>query len=186
MAPLRNSSRQLISRRPGPCRLWLHRNRCGRTSTRPCRGATCVARLVREAVARHDPRVGGGGQRRRRRAGNADAAPERAPKRTRAAVAPAAAAQRGGSATPAPHGETGAASGQTPAPRLPATAPPRPPAPEPAAGVAPDGAAAGAPAGLASQLTRDSAHGPRRSPPRRPIPAAVRRHIWQRDGGRRG
>ena len=191
-----------------------------------------VARLVREAVARHDPRVGGGGQRRRRRAGNADASPERAPKRTRAAAAPAAAAQRGGSATPAPQGEIGAASGQTPAPRLPATAPPRPPAPaapasgarqdtvplatpetaaaakftsgtapdgtdaaplppgappEPAVGVAPpDGKAAGAPSGLASQITRDAAHGPRRSPPRRPIPAAVRRHVWQRDGGRCG
>ena len=44
-----------------------------------------VARVVREAVARHDPRGGGSGQRRRRSAGSAGASPRRAPKETRAA-----------------------------------------------------------------------------------------------------
>ena len=36
----------------------------------------------------------------------------------------------------------------------------------------------------ASQFTRDARRGPRRSPLRRPIPAAVRRQVWLRDGGR--
>ena len=44
-----------------------------------------VARVVREAVTRHDPRGGGSGQRRRRSAGSAGASPRRAPKETRAA-----------------------------------------------------------------------------------------------------
>ena len=51
-----------------------------------------VARLVREAVARHDPRGGGRGQ--RRSAGSAGASPRRAPKTTRAAGAAAGTAQR--------------------------------------------------------------------------------------------
>ena len=58
-----------------------------------------------------------------------------------------------------------------------------PPAPESAVAVPPDGGAAGAAAGSSSHISRDSPHGPRRSPSRRPIPAAVRRHIWQRDEG---
>ena len=45
-----------------------------------------VARVVREAVARHDPRGGGSGQRRRRSAGSAGASPRRAPKETRTAA----------------------------------------------------------------------------------------------------
>ena len=53
-----------------------------------------VARLVREAVARHDPRGGGNGQRRRRSAGSGSASPRRAPKKTRAAGTAAAPAQR--------------------------------------------------------------------------------------------
>ena len=51
-----------------------------------------VARLVREAVPRHDPRGGGSGRRRRRSAGSAGASPRRAPRETRAvgaAVGPA-------------------------------------------------------------------------------------------------
>ena len=44
-----------------------------------------LARVVREAVTRHDPRGGGSGQRRRRSAGSAGASPRRAPKETRAA-----------------------------------------------------------------------------------------------------
>ena len=179
-----------------------------------------VARLVREAVARHDPRGGGRGQRRRRREGNADAALERAPARTRPAGASAAVTQCDGSDTAATQDKTGAASGQTPAPRAPATAPLRPPAPAaPARGArqdavpsvapettaapkftgatSPDGADA-APVALGASPAADPAVGvavdgeaggapdPRRSPPRRPIPAAVRRHVWQRDGGRCG
>ena len=192
-----------------------------------------VARLVREAVARHDPRGEGRGQRRRRREGNADAALERAPARTRPAGASAAVTQCDGSDTAATQDKTRAASGQTPALRAPATAPLRPPAPaapargarqdavpsvapettaapkftgatspdgadaapvalgaspaaDPAVGVADGDEAAGVPAGLAYPLARDAAHGPHRAPPRRPIPAAVRRHVWQRDGGRYG
>ena len=84
-----------------------------------------VARVVREAVTRHDPRGGGRGQR-RKGADSAGASPRRAPKetraagptggpaqrvgessgrapnRTRAAVAPVAPARRTGGATPAP------------------------------------------------------------------------------------
>ena len=58
------------------------------------------------------------------------------------------------------------------------------PAPEPAPGVVPDGGPPGASAGAAAHTTRDSVHRRHQSPPRRPIPAAVRRHIWQRDEGR--
>ena len=53
-----------------------------------------VARMVREAVAWHDPRGGGSGPR-RRRAGSAGASRERAPNKTRADGAAAAPAQRG-------------------------------------------------------------------------------------------
>ena len=55
-------------------------------------------------------------------------------------------------------------------------------APHPALGVSPDGGPSGASAGAATHTTRvRSRH---QSPPRRHIPAAVRRHVWQRDGGR--
>ena len=54
-----------------------------------------VARVVREAVARHDPRGGGRGQR-RKGAGRAGASPRRAPKETRAAGAAGGPAQRVG------------------------------------------------------------------------------------------
>ena len=53
-----------------------------------------VARVVREAVARHDPRGGGSGQRRRRSADSAGASPRRTPNKTRAAGAAARPAQR--------------------------------------------------------------------------------------------
>ena len=53
-----------------------------------------VARLVRDAVARHDPRGGGSGQRRRRSAGSAGASPRQAPKETRAAGPTGGPAQR--------------------------------------------------------------------------------------------
>ena len=55
-------------------------------------------------------------------------------------------------------------------------------APQPALGVSSDGGSSGASAGAAEHTTRvRSSH---QSPPRRHIPAAVRRHVWQRDGGR--
>ena len=72
-----------------------------------------VARVVREAVARHDPRGGGRGQR-RKGAGRAGASPRRAPKETRAAGAAGGPAQRvGESSGRAPNrtGAAGAASG---------------------------------------------------------------------------
>ena len=63
-----------------------------------------VARLVRDAVARHDPRGGGSRQRRRRSAGSAGASPRRAPKETRAAGPAGGPAQRvGESSGPAPN-----------------------------------------------------------------------------------
>ena len=288
-----------------------------------------VARVVREAVTRHDPRGGGSGQRRRRSAGSAGASPRRAPKETRtagpaggpaqrvdessgrtpnrtpAAVAPVAPAPRRGGATPAPLGNTAATERQNPigvlanaappsqsAPAAPfdgaraggvpsdasaataapqaapavlsdgaraggapsgapaATAAPKfasgaladgsragtavpgspvaTSAPERALGVSPDGgpsgasdgaagvvsaagfsARAGVPgspvataaaksvlgvlpdggppdasAGAAEHTTREPVHSRHHSPPRRHIPAAVRRHVWLRDGGR--
>ena len=221
-----------------------------------------VARLVREAVAQHDPRGGGHGQR-RRSAGSAGTSPRRAqnktraagaavgpaqgvnessrraPNRTRAAGAPTAPAQRGGGDTPAPQGDTTAAGRQNPITMLANAAPPSQPAPaalldgaraggapagapaaaahaataapkfasdaladgshagaavpvspaatsapESALGVFPDGGSPGASAGAAGHTARDSVHSSHQSPPRRHIPAAVRRHLWQRDGGR--
>ena len=112
-----------------------------------------VARLVRDAVARHDPRGGGNRHRRRRSAGSAGASPRRAPKtrraagaaagpaqgvsessrrapnRTPAAAAPAAPARRGSGATPAPRGDTAAAERQNPIAMLANAAPPRQSAP---------------------------------------------------------
>ena len=232
-----------------------------------------VARVVREAVARHDPLGGGSGQRRRRSAGSAGTSPRRAPNRTRAAGAPAAPPQRGGGDTPAPHGDSAAAGRQNPIAMVANAAPPSQaapaalsdgvpsaahdgtaapqfaggasadgsdagaavpvspvatpapelvlgvsseggpsgaaagaaggasadgshagagvpvspvatPAPELALGVSPDGGPPGASAGAAAHTTRDSVHSSHQSPPRRHIPAAVRRHVWQRDGGR--
>ena len=264
-----------------------------------------VARIVREAVARHDPRGGGSGQRRRRSAGNAGSAgasPRRAPKETRAAgpaggpaqradessgrapnrtradVAPVVPARRRDGATPAPPGDTAATERQNPIGVLASAAPPSQSAPaapldraraggvpsgapaatsapkfafgaladgsqagtavpgspvatsaperalgvspdggpsgasdgaagvasaagfsarggvpgspvataapEPALGVFPDGGPPDASAGTAAHTTREPVHRRHQSPPRRHIPAAVRRHVWLRDGGR--
>ena len=68
-----------------------------------------VARLVRDAVARHDPRGGGSGQRRRRSAGSAGVSPRRAPKETRAAGPAGGPAQRGGESSPRTPNKTRAA-----------------------------------------------------------------------------
>ena len=234
-----------------------------------------VARVVREAVVRHDPRGGGNGQRRRRSAGSAGASSSRAPKtrraagaaagpaqgvsessgrtpnRTRAAVAPAAPTRRGGGDTPAPPGDSAATERQNPVAMLASAAPPQQSAPaaladgtraggapsaapaarsdgaraggvpssapaaaaaprfvggaaadgvdagasvsvwpvatsapEPACGVSSDGGPSVAAAGAAAHTPREPVHSRHQSPPRRHIPAAVRRHIWQRDGGR--
>ena len=260
-----------------------------------------VARLVRDAAARHDPRGGGNGHRRRRSAGSAGASPRRAPNKTHAAGAaagpaqrvnessrrapnrtgaaatPAAPARRGGGDTPAPKGNSAATERQNPIAMLASAAPPQqsapaaladgalaggapsaapaarsdgvraggvpsgapaaaaaPPsapaalldgaraggaplgapaataapqfasgaladgshvgagvpgspvassAPQPALGVSPDGGPSRASAGAAAHTTREPVCS-RQSPPRRHIPAAVRRHIWLRDGGR--
>ena len=48
----------------------------------------------------------------------------------------------------------------------------------------PDGGPSGASAGAAAHRTGDSVRSRHQSPPRRHIPAAVRRHVWLRDGGR--
>ena len=68
-----------------------------------------VARLVREAVDRHDPSRGGRGQRRRQSASSASEAPAGTPSARRCAGAAADALRTAGSATPAPECETGAA-----------------------------------------------------------------------------
>ena len=57
-------------------------------------------------------------------------------------------------------------------------------APEPALGVSLGGGPSGASAGAAAHTTREPVHSRHQSPPRRHIPAAVRRHVWLRDGGR--
>ena len=51
-------------------------------------------------------------------------------------------------------------------------------------GVLPDGGPPDASAGAAEHTTREPVHSRHHSPPRRHIPAAVRRHVWLRDGGR--
>ena len=50
--------------------------------------------------------------------------------------------------------------------------------------VSPDDGPSGASARAAAHTTREPVHSRHQSPPRRHIPAAVRCHIWQRDGGR--
>ena len=58
-------------------------------------------------------------------------------------------------------------------------------APEPALGVDPDGGPSGASSAVAAAHTgRGSVRNSHQSPPRRHIPAAVRRHVWHRDEGR--
>ena len=85
------------------------------------------------------------------------------------------------SAAPAPQSTSnGPADSADATPVPPAT----PPAPELACGVPPARGAGGTPLGASPRCTRDAPPGPHRPPPRRPIPAAVRRHVWLRDGGR--
>ena len=146
-----------------------------------------VARVVREAVTRHDPRGGGRGQR-RKGAGSAGASPRRAPKETRAAGAaggpaqredessprapnrtpaagvPGAPARRRGGATSAPQGDAVATERQNPIAMLANAAPPRQSAPAALldgarAGGAPSGAPAATPAPkFASGALADGSH----------------------------
>ena len=133
-----------------------------------------VARVVREAVTRHDPRGGGSGHRRRRSADSAGASPRRtpnktrpaaaaagpaqrvhessrrAPNRTRASAAPAAPARRGGGDTPTPQGDTAATERQNPIAMLANAAPPSQSAPAALAdGARAGGVPSGAPAAAA-------------------------------------
>ena len=57
-------------------------------------------------------------------------------------------------------------------------------APKSVLGVFPDGGPPDAAAVAAAHTSREPIHSSRESPRRRHIPAAVRRHIWHRDGGR--
>ena len=85
-----------------------------------------VARVVREAVTRHDPRGGGSGQRRRRSADRAGASPRRAPKETRVAGAAVGPAQRGDESSPrAPNRARAAVAPGAPARRRSATSAPQ-------------------------------------------------------------
>ena len=140
-----------------------------------------VARVVREAVARHDPRGGGRGQR-RKGAGRAGASPRRAPKETRAAgaaggpaqrvgessgrapnrthavVAPVAPARRRGGATPAPPGDTVATERQNPIGVLANAAPPSQSGPAaPLDGARAGGVPSGAPAATAAPKSAPAA-----------------------------
>ena len=147
-----------------------------------------VARVVREAVTRHDPRGGGSGQRRRRSAGSAGASPQRAPKetraagpaggpaqrvdessgrtpnRTRATGPPVAPARLTGGTTPAPPGDTAATDRQNPIGVLASVAPPSQSAPSaPLDGARAGGAPSGAPAAtsapkFASGALADGSH----------------------------
>ena len=166
-----------------------------------------VARLVREAVDRHDPSRGGRGQRRRQSASSASDAPAGTPSARRSVGAARDARPTAGSATPAPECETGAAvqrrhpvpvSLSEVPPRAAAALPPAqsgPPAgdgtgvaaasaaapvPQSAPGTSPAGGRTGAATGTAPRA-RGRAW-PAAS--RRAIPAAVRRLVWQRDQGR--
>ena len=84
-------------------------------------------------------------------------------------------------APPAPHFASGGPADGAEFPPLP---PGTPPAPEVAGDVPLARGAGGTPTESSPQFTRDAPRGPRRPPVRRPIPAAVRRHVWLRDGGR--
>ena len=169
-----------------------------------------VARLVREAVDRHDPSRGGRGQRRRQSASSASEAPAGTPAARRSAGAARDARPTAGSATPAPECETGgAAQRRHPVPVSLSAVPPRAaaalppaqsgppagdrtgvaaaPADTPAPHSAPDTSPAGGRTGAATGTTPAAPGARGRAWPaasRRAIPAAVRRLVWQRDQGR--
>ena len=121
-------------------------------------------------------------------AANAAAAPQSAPAAlsdgARAGGVPAGAPAVAAPAAAAPQFAGGAAANGADAGAGVQVSPFATGAPERVLGVYPDGGPSGASAGAAAHTTRDSVHRRRQSPPRRHIPAAVRRHVWHRDGGR--
>ena len=86
-----------------------------------------------------------------------------------------------GGAPPAPQSARGGSADITDAAAVSRGAPP---ARQFTGGGPPRHGAGGALAGASQQCTRDALRGPRRLQVRRPIPAAVRRRVWLRDGGR--
>ena len=147
-----------------------------------------VARLVREAVDRHDPSRGGRGQRRRQSASSASDAPAGTPSARRCAGAARDARPTAGSATPAPECETGAAAQRRhPVPVSLSEVPPRAAAALPPAqsgppagdrtGVAAASAAAPVPQSAPGTSARDhpvqAAHLPAAGPVRLPVPHRV-------------
>ena len=138
-----------------------------------------VARVVREAVTRHDPRGGGRGQR-RKGAGSAGASPRRAPKETRAAGAEVGPAQRVGESSPRAPNRTGAAGAAAEPAQREDESSPRAPNRTPAAGVpgAPArrrGGATSAPQGdaVATERQNPIAMLANAAPPRPSAPAAL-------------
>ena len=138
-----------------------------------------VARVVREAVTRHDPRGGGRGQR-RKGAGSAGASPRRAPKETRAAGAEVGPAQRVGESSPRAPNRTGAAGAAAEPAQREDESSPRAPNRTPAAGVpvAPArrrGGATSAPQGdaVATERQNPIAMLANAAPPRQSAPAAL-------------
>ena len=138
-----------------------------------------VARVVREAVTRHDPRGGGRGQR-RKGAGSAGASPRRAPKETRAAGAAVGPAQRVGESSPRAPNRTGAAGAAAEPAQREDESSPRAPNRTPAAGVpgAParrTGGATSAPQGdaVATERQNPIAMLANAAPPRQSAPAAL-------------
>ena len=135
-----------------------------------------VARVVREAVTRHDPRGGGRGQRRK----GAGASPRRAPKETRAAGAEVGPAQRVGASSPRAPNRTGAAGAAAEPAQREDESSPRAPNRTPAAGVsgAPArrrGGATSAPQGdaVATERQNPIAMLANAAPPRQSAPAAL-------------
>ena len=138
-----------------------------------------VARVVREAVTRHDPRGGGRGQR-RKGADSAGASPRRAPKETRAAGAEVGPAQRVGESSPRAPNRTGAAGAAAEPAQREDESSPRAPNRTPAAGVpgAPArrrGGATSAPQGdaVATERQNPIAMLANAAPPRQSAPAAL-------------
>ena len=118
-------------------------------------------------------------------------APDAAAPRLSTSAAPALGARAGGvpagapAAAAAPQFATGAAAHRSPAGAAVPFSPVATAAPQPALGVDPDGAPSGASSAVAGAHTsRGSIRNSHQSPPRRHIPAAVRRLVWHRDQGR--
>ena len=145
-----------------------------------------VARLVREAVDRHDPSRGGRGQRRRQSASSASEAPAGPPAARRCAGAARDARPTAGSATPAPECETGAAAQRRhPVPVSLSEVPPRAAAAlPPAQSGPPAGDRTGVATASAAAPLPQSAPGTSRSRPSRAGGCSARRHSGAAVGAR--